>query len=170
MIALRKIEIYDKYSGEVLGEITQDTRRDLRNKIHKAFLAREASRSTSFEERAALGWRVGQRLQELRSEFEDLMVREAGQPRKFARWEVDRAIANALHLDQRLELLQPRELPATSGRNILYHEPYGFPIQRSSSLIRLNSCKHEKKRNPSCGSKNPSPRSVRWSCLTPLRS
>src|SRR6266540_921591 len=107
MLTLRKNEVRDKFSGEVIGEITQDTRRDLRAKIHRAFNAKEAVRRTSCAER------------------EELMVREAGQPRKFARWEIDRAVATAMHLERRLELLAPRELPAASGRNVLYREPYG---------------------------------------------
>jgi acyl-CoA reductase-like NAD-dependent aldehyde dehydrogenase len=125
MLNLRTVEIRDKYSGEVIGEVTQDTRRDLRAKIHKAFLAREAVRGTSFEERAELGRCVARRLEERRAEFEELMVREGGQPRKFARWELERSIATAVNLERRLELLKPRELPAASGRNILYREPYG---------------------------------------------
>ncbi|MGE5346373.1 MAG: aldehyde dehydrogenase family protein [Acidithiobacillales bacterium] len=125
MLALRRTVIHDKYTGEVIGEVAQDTRRDLRAKIHKASLAKEGARSTSFEERAELGLRVAGRLEEQRSEFEELMVREAGQPRKFARWELERAIASARTLGRRLELLRPRELPAISGRNILYREPYG---------------------------------------------
>jgi lactaldehyde dehydrogenase len=125
MSPLRRVEIRDKYSGEVIGEVTQDTRRDLRAKVHKAFQAREAVRRTSFEERAELGHRVARRLEERRAEFEELMVREGGQPRKFARWELERSIATAVNLERRLELLKPRELPAASGRNILYREPYG---------------------------------------------
>jgi lactaldehyde dehydrogenase len=125
MLTLRRVEIRDKYSGEVIGEVTQDTRRDLRARIHKAFEARETVRRTSFEERAELGRRVARKLEERRSEFEELMVREGGQPRKFARWELERSIATAVNLERRLELLKPRELPAASGRNILYREPYG---------------------------------------------
>jgi benzaldehyde dehydrogenase (NAD) len=125
MQTLKRVEIRDKYSGEVIGEVTQDTRRDLRAKIHRAFVARDAVRGTSFEERAELGRRIARRLEERRAEFEELMVREAGQPRKFARWELERSIATAVNLERRLELLKPRELPAASGRNILYREPYG---------------------------------------------
>lgn len=36
MLAPRRSEIRDKYKGEVIGEVTQDTRRDLRAKIHKS--------------------------------------------------------------------------------------------------------------------------------------
>ena len=125
MLTLRRSEVRDKYSGEVIGEVTQDTRRDLRARIHRAFQAREAVRRTSFEERAELGRGVARRLQARRAEFEELMVREGGQPRKFARWEMERALATAASLERRLELLKPRELPAASGRNILYREPYG---------------------------------------------
>ncbi|HLN58838.1 MAG TPA: aldehyde dehydrogenase family protein, partial [Thermoanaerobaculia bacterium] len=120
-----RVEIRDKFTGDVIGEVTQDTRRDLRAKIHKAFQAREAVRETTFEERAELGHRVARKLEECRTELEDLMVREAGQPRQFARWEMERAIASARSLERRLELLKPRDLPAASGRNILYREPYG---------------------------------------------
>lgn len=126
MLTLRRVEIRDKFSGEVIGEIVQETRRDLRVKIRKAFRAKDAVRKTSFEERAELGRRAGRLLRERRGELEELMVREAGQPRKFARWEIERAIATAINLDRRLELLKPRELPAASGRNILYREPYGL--------------------------------------------
>jgi len=125
MLTLRRTEIRDKYSGEVIGEVAQDTRRDLRAKVHRAFLAKEAVRNTGFEERAELGRRVAVRLEARRAEFEELMVREAGQPRKFARWELERAIATARNLERRLELLKPRELHAISGRNVLYREPYG---------------------------------------------
>jgi len=62
MLTLRKNEVRDKYSGEVIGEITRDTRRDLRAKIHRAFNAKEAVRRTSFAERAELGRRVGRLL------------------------------------------------------------------------------------------------------------
>jgi acyl-CoA reductase-like NAD-dependent aldehyde dehydrogenase len=126
MLTLRRVEIRDKFSGEVIGEVAQETRRDLRAKIHRAFLAKEAVRRTSFEERAELGRCVARRLEERRAEFEELMVREAGQPRKFARWELERSIANAASLERRLKLLEPREIPAASGRNILYREPYGL--------------------------------------------
>ncbi|HEX5855670.1 MAG TPA: aldehyde dehydrogenase family protein, partial [Thermoanaerobaculia bacterium] len=125
MQILGRSEIRDKYSGEVIGEVEQDTRRDLRAKIHRAFQAKGTVRKTSFEERAELGRRMARRLGERRPEFEELMVREGGQPRKFARWEMDRAIASALNLERRLELLRPRELAAASGRNILTREPYG---------------------------------------------
>ncbi len=126
MLNLRRVEVRDKFSGEVIGEVTQDTRRDLRAKVHKAFQAKPAVRATSFAERAELGRRVAKMLQERRAEFEELMVREGGQPRKFARWEMERAIASAVNLERRLELLKPRELPAASGRNVLYREPYGL--------------------------------------------
>ncbi len=125
MLTLRKNEVRDKYSGEVIGEITRDTRRDLRAKIHRAFNAKEAVRRTSFAERAELGRGVGRLLTIHRHELEELMVREGGQPRKFARWEIERAMATATNLERRLELLAPHELPAASGRNVLYREPYG---------------------------------------------
>src|ERR1019366_8267232 len=118
-------EIRDKYSGEVIGEVQEDTRRDLRAKIHRAFQVKGAVRGTSFEQRAELGRRIALRLGGGRAELEELMVREGGQPRKFARWEMDRAIASAASLERRLELLNPRELPAASGRNFLTREPYG---------------------------------------------
>ena len=125
MPAPRTSEIRDKYTGEVIGEVQKDTRRDLRTKIHRAFEAKGAVRRTSLEMRAELGRRMAMRLEERRAELEELMVREAGQPRKFARWEMDRAIASAANLERRLELLKPRELPAASGRNLLTREPYG---------------------------------------------
>jgi acyl-CoA reductase-like NAD-dependent aldehyde dehydrogenase len=84
MQTLRRSEIRDKYSGEVIGEVAQDTRRDLRAKIHRAFHAKDTVRKTSFEERAELGRRMALRLEERRPEFEDLMVREGGQPRKWS--------------------------------------------------------------------------------------
>src|ERR1039457_1591414 len=125
MLALRTSEIRDKYTGEVIGEVQEDTRRDLRAKIHRAFQVKGAVKRTSFGERAELGRRMALLLGERRAELEERMVREGGQPRKFARWEMDRAIASAANLERRLELLKPRELPAASGRNFLTREPYG---------------------------------------------
>jgi acyl-CoA reductase-like NAD-dependent aldehyde dehydrogenase len=110
MLTLRRVEIRDKYSGEVIGEVTQ------------------------------IGRRVARLLEERRGEFEELMVREGGQPRKFARWELERSIATAVNLERRLELLKPRELPAASGRNILYREPWASSacFRRAT---RLSSCR-----------------------------
>lgn len=141
MLTLRKLEIHDKYSGDVIGEIAQDTRRDLRAKIHKASQARESVRRTSFEERAELGRRVGRLLEQRRSELEELMIREGGQPRKFSRWEMERAIATASNLDRRLALIAPRDIPASSGKNVLYREPYGLvaviPPRNTPLLVPL---------------------------------
>ena len=75
MLTLGRTEIRDKYSGEVIGEVAQDTRRDLRARIHRAFQAKGAVRKTSFEERAELGRQMARRLGERRSELEELMVR-----------------------------------------------------------------------------------------------
>ncbi|MGE5138849.1 MAG: aldehyde dehydrogenase family protein [Rudaea sp.] len=126
MLATRRLEIRDKFSGDILGEVVQDNRRDLHSKIHKAFLAKEAVRRTSLEERIELARRIGERLQEQAEDFVELLIHEAGQPRKFAAWETQRAIASAKTLGKRLDLVRPTEIPATSGRNFLYHEPYGL--------------------------------------------
>ncbi len=107
MTAPRTAEIRDKYTGEVIGEVAQDTRRDLRAKIHRAFQAKEAVRETSFQERAELGRRIGRRLAERRAEFEELMIREAGQPRKFARWEMETLGECMLHVGGRMKKYVP---------------------------------------------------------------
>ncbi|HYV02346.1 MAG TPA: aldehyde dehydrogenase family protein [Actinomycetota bacterium] len=105
--------------------LPEEFRRDLRAKIRLAAEAWPAIRNLSFQERVALCLRVGQGLAEVQSDLEELLVEEAGNPRKFARWEAARATETALDFPQVLEEIKPRDLPARRGRNVLYHEPYG---------------------------------------------
>ncbi len=119
------ITVYDKVTGEVLGEVPEDFRRDLRAKIHAAALAFPRAKGLSFEERVALSQSLARELEAARPEMEELLVREAGNPRKFARWEAARAAQIARDFPEVLEEVRPRELPARAGRNLLLFEPYG---------------------------------------------
>jgi predicted molibdopterin-dependent oxidoreductase YjgC len=119
MLTLRKLEIHDKYSGEVIGEIAQDTRRDLRAKIHKAFLAKEAARRMSFDERAELGRRVGRLLEQKRAELEELMMAEIATVTPS--W---RGVSHRM-LEHRRYIQYPVLTPDSEGTPFLFDD--GFP-------------------------------------------
>ncbi len=108
-----------------MAGIREEFRRDLRAKIRAAANAWPLIRDLSFEKRVALCGRLAEFLEQERADFEELLVTEAGNPRKFARWESSRAPQMARDFPQVLEEIRPRSLPARKGTNVLYHEPYG---------------------------------------------
>ncbi|MCL6560339.1 MAG: aldehyde dehydrogenase family protein [Firmicutes bacterium] len=114
------LQVTDKFTGDVVAEIPQDGRKELREKIHRAYLARDSARSLSFEERIDLIRRVGDRVAQEKEAFISLLVQQAGQARKFAEWEVERTIAQAKHFHKLVDLVRPREIPAASGKNRLW--------------------------------------------------
>lgn len=118
-------KVMDKYTGEVIAEIPRERRGVLRDKIRRAYLAGAMARSMSFEDRIDLVRRVGERIAREKENFVDLLIREAGQARKFAVWEVERVILQAKNFHQLIDMVRPREIPAASGKNILVREPYG---------------------------------------------
>lgn len=122
---MRQLKVQDKYTGELIEALPKDYRRDLRSKIHQAYLARQAAQTLSWNERLEVIQDVGQRIATQRDEIIALSIREAGQPRKFATWEVDRTVEIARTFDTRLELLRPRVLPARQGDNVWVRKPYG---------------------------------------------
>jgi acyl-CoA reductase-like NAD-dependent aldehyde dehydrogenase len=133
-----RITVQDKYSAETIAQIPLDDRMNLRQKIHHACLAKDRLRTMSLSERLAIISRVGETLTDQREDFVRLLVREAGQPRKFAEWEVERAIQLALGFPERAEAIKPQEFPAITGRNLLIHEPYGLVgimTPRNSPLV-----------------------------------
>ncbi|MBC7106349.1 MAG: aldehyde dehydrogenase family protein, partial [Firmicutes bacterium] len=123
MAAVLRVE--DKYTGEVVQELPLDDREALRARIREAWEWRAAVRRLSLEERRELIRRVGEAVAGHREAFEELLISQAGQPRKFAAWEVERTVTQARAFGALLELVAPRELPARSGRNLLVREPYG---------------------------------------------
>lgn len=108
-----------------LAGIREEFRRDLRAKIRAAARAWPLIRDLSFEDRVALCARLADLLERERAGFEELLVTEVGNPRKFARWESSRAPQMARDFPEVLEEIRPRRLPARRGTNMLYHEPYG---------------------------------------------
>ena len=119
------LRVYDKFTGEVLTELPRDDRRELARKIALASAAAGRVREMTPDDRLALVRRVGALIEKQRERFTGLLVGEAGQAAKFARWEVERVVAQARGFDQVIDLVRPVELPAARGRNILRREPYG---------------------------------------------
>lgn len=119
------VKVTDKFTGEVIAVIPQDSREELREKIHRACLASENARHLHFQDRIDLIRGVGEKIAQHKEAFIDLMIREAGQARKFAQWEVERTIAQSKLFHELIDLVRPREIPAASGKNILMREPFG---------------------------------------------
>lgn len=122
---MRQWEVRDKYTGELIDSLLMDYRRDLRSKIHQAYRARNAVQALSWDRRLAMIRNVGERIATHREELISLSIREAGQPRKFATWEVNRTEEMARTFETRMQLLRPRVLPALQGDNVWVRKPYG---------------------------------------------
>jgi acyl-CoA reductase-like NAD-dependent aldehyde dehydrogenase len=120
-----KIKVEDKYTGEVLAELPLDYRRDLREKINQAYLAKGKVRKLSLEERLGLIQAVGKRLEAERELLVEQLIKEAGQARKFATFEVERTLKLAQNFGLILDLVRPQKLPAAAGANVLMYEPFG---------------------------------------------
>jgi acyl-CoA reductase-like NAD-dependent aldehyde dehydrogenase len=121
-----RLTVEDKHTGETIAQVALDDRATLHEKVHRAFLASARLRAMSLEERLGIISRVGELMADQREHLVHLLVREAGQPRKFAQWEVERAIQLALGFPERVDVIRPQEFPAVSGRNLLTREPYGL--------------------------------------------
>jgi acyl-CoA reductase-like NAD-dependent aldehyde dehydrogenase len=79
-------------------------------------------------ERLARAARSRARLAACAREVEDLAVSEVGQPRRFARREVESALALLDALPALSEAIRPRPLPAREGRTWLEWAPYGVVL------------------------------------------
>lgn len=119
------LRVEDKYTGEVVQELPLDDRETLRARIEEAWKWRNHVRRLSLEERRDLIRRVGEAVAGQKTAFEELLISQAGQPRKFAAWEVERTVMQGRAFGALLELVASREIPARAGRNLLVREPYG---------------------------------------------
>jgi len=108
-----------------LRYVAEEYRRDLRAKIRAAAEAWPTVRDLPFEERITLCGRLAELLEKERPKLEELLVTEAGNPRKFARFESSRGPQMARDFPQVLEEIRPRRLPSRQGANLLRYEPYG---------------------------------------------
>lgn len=119
------IRVQDKFTGATLAELPQDDRRDLREKIHRAHVAKDKVKRLSLEERRALMEAAGERVKRDRARLTDLVVHEAGQPRKFATLEMDFMLGMIPTIPRILDLIRPQEMPSAAGKNYLICEPFG---------------------------------------------
>jgi acyl-CoA reductase-like NAD-dependent aldehyde dehydrogenase len=82
----------------------------------------------SLDERLALCARSRGRLAAVAGEVVDAAVAEAGQPRRFARREMDSALGLLDALPALAEAIRPRPVPAVSGVTTLEWAPYGVVL------------------------------------------
>ncbi len=131
------IVVEDKYTGEKLAELPLESREELRGKIEAAFKARRGWR-LSLEEKIEAVQNLSRGLRRRHQEVVELMVREAGQPRKYAEFEYKQAVALTLAYRSMLEIISEKRVPAVSGSTLLVREPFnvaGIMTARNGPLI-----------------------------------
>jgi len=131
------VVVEDKYTGEKLAELPLETREELRRKIEAAFKARKRWK-LSLEEKVEVVQSLSRGLRKRREEVMELMVREAGQPRKYAEFEYKQAVALTLAYRSMLEIIGEKKVPAVSGSTLLVREPFnlaGIMTARNGPLI-----------------------------------
>ena len=82
----------------------------------------------SLDERLALCARSREALAEAAAAIVDAAVDEVGQPRRFARREIDSALGLLDALPALAEAIRPRQVPATAGSTSLEWAPYGVVL------------------------------------------
>ena len=87
------LEVKDKYSGEHISYLPMASSEDLERAIASAVTAKAEFRSWSAGQRAGMLLDMASVLWSHDDEFVELIIREAGKPRGYAKTEVDRGIA-----------------------------------------------------------------------------
>ena len=90
--------------------------------------AQPAVAALALEERLALAARSAEALAARGEELVELAVAEVGQPRRFARRELENALALLGALPELAEAIRPRAVPARSGTTELQFLPYGVVL------------------------------------------
>jgi acyl-CoA reductase-like NAD-dependent aldehyde dehydrogenase len=90
--------------------------------------AQAAVAALDLDERLARAARAARVLAATGDELVELAVREAGQPRRFARRELENALALLDALPALAEAIRPRGVPAVSGETRLEWRPYGVVL------------------------------------------
>jgi acyl-CoA reductase-like NAD-dependent aldehyde dehydrogenase len=96
--------------------------------VRRAAAAQPAVAAIPLDERLALCARSRAALAEAAEAVVDEAVAEAGQPRRFARREVESALGLLDALPALAEAIRPRPLPAASGSTTLEWAPYGVVL------------------------------------------
>ncbi|GAB4315678.1 MAG: aldehyde dehydrogenase family protein [Candidatus Zixiibacteriota bacterium] len=86
------LAVFDKYHGATLAALPMGTKSHIDTAIRKAELGFAELRTWSAGRRAQHLEQLAQRLDEKRDAFVDLIVKEAGKPRAYARNEIDRCL------------------------------------------------------------------------------
>jgi len=122
----KTVKVYDKYTGEQIGEVPEDSIEDLREKIKLAHSAIPQTSSLSFDERLEAVKKIGRLIRVHRRELVELLIREAGQPRKYAEgFEYKYSYLLTQFFDFLLEQVKPKEIDAMEGKNYLEFTPLG---------------------------------------------
>lgn len=136
------LPVYDKYTGEKIAEIHRDSREDLKEKIDLAYNAKDKVANLTIDEKLEMVREYGKLLRRHKNEFINLLVREAGEPRKYAeRFEFRSSFLYTQFFDAHLDLVAPQETDAMSGKNYFEYVPLGIVAvisPRNGPLILSN--------------------------------
>jgi len=121
----RTVEVRDKYTGEVIAELEVDSLSSFREKVRRAHESRERIASTGLDDRLERVREIGREIRNRSEEIVDLMVREAGQPVKYARWEARVTYGNSMFFDALIDKVRPKEVESFSGKSYVYRTPMG---------------------------------------------
>ncbi len=88
-----RVEVRNKYSGEVLGTVPEARREDVEAAVEAAQVASEVMAEMSAHRRGEILRKAAELIRARREEFARIIAAEAGKALKFARVEVDRAVS-----------------------------------------------------------------------------
>ena len=123
---MKEIKVTDKYTGEIIATLHVDSREELKEKIKKAHISWPRVKKLERSEKIDIIREIGRKLRNRRKEIIEMLIREAGQPRKYAEnFEYKNSYLATQFYDYMLDLIEDREIEAMTGRNILICEPVG---------------------------------------------
>jgi len=125
-----KLDILNKYTGEIIDSVEADTAESIREKIKKVLKWEKKLLNTTLNERIEVIKGIANVLIEKKKELKDLIVAEGGLPIKYSEWEFSMIEKGYEYVDWFKELIQNRDIKdlQTNEKSLIMYQPMGLTI------------------------------------------
>ncbi len=114
----QELEIFNKYTGEVIKSIPADTIQTVRDKIIKVHKNQEQLKKMDFFERAKLLSQFATKLRFNKNKLKELIVAEGGLPIKYSEWELSIVTQGFKFCDWYWPFIEEKRLTSIEGEQL----------------------------------------------------
>jgi len=133
-------QVFDKFSGEAIGQVFVAGPEQLEQAVSAAFAARGKRAELSSFRRAEIIRKAAGILRDRKETIAGLIAREAGKPLKYASTEVERAIENLEYVSEEAKRIHGETVPIDAGKSgagrFGYYER--FPVGVVAAITPFN--------------------------------